>query len=84
VPKVGKNGPPQKLVPGPPLPPPEPARPTLPASACAKERFAAVYRAEAPSEKMVYDALTALNACRDAGLISKDEYSRIQVALLAK
>jgi tRNA A-37 threonylcarbamoyl transferase component Bud32 len=65
-------------------PPAAKPAPTLPAAACTKERFAAVYRLDKPTSQQVSEALLALIACRDAGYISQDDYSRIQAALVSK
>lgn len=53
-------------------------------SGCRKDDFAAVYAAQAPARDTVRAALRNLKLCRDAGLISSDEFDRYQTALVAK
>jgi hypothetical protein len=81
------NGPPGSASTTTPTPAPAPA-PTpaagLPASSCARDRFAQVYQAAAPSHAQVMDALRLLKACYEARYIGAEDYGRIQAALIGK
>jgi hypothetical protein len=78
-PMASSSAPASALLPAPPDPPAN----QVP-SGCRKENFAAVYAAPAPTRDTVRAALRNLKLCRDAGLISSDEFDRYQAALVAK
>jgi tRNA A-37 threonylcarbamoyl transferase component Bud32 len=83
---VSKNGKPTTEPPGASATPAAPSKPAgaVPPPQCQKERFAQVYRMDAPTPDQVNEALRALIACHDAGYLSDDEYRHIQAALVSK
>jgi hypothetical protein len=53
-------------------------------SRCSKAAFAAVYEARSPAPATVSAALGELRACHDAGALSESDFTRYQIALVAK
>ncbi len=81
-PRAAKSAPAHALAPSPPAA--APPVPGLAASECQRARFAQVYQASAPTKAQVNEALRHIKACYEAGHIGRDDYGRIQAALIAK
>ena len=65
-------------------PPPVDPTPAPPPIRCERPTFAEVYRAASPTPEQVRGALNRLRTCKARGLISENDYTSIQSALVAR